>query len=103
MKITSQRRGLEWFEHFPAETRSRVEYSSNGLLVDIGGNLGHDLIAFKQKHPAIPCKIILQDPPSVIDNVKDLPPGIEAVTHDVFASQPFKSTKAYYLRSVLHD
>lgn len=105
MKTTSQRQELQWFEYFPADTKLCVEFSLDPLLVDIGGFLGPDLTAFKQSHPAISGKLssTLQDLPAVIDNVKDLSPGIEAMVHDFFAVQPVKGVKAYYLRSVLHD
>ena len=103
MKLASKKRGLQWFDYFPVETKLRVQSPSDPLLVDIGGSLGHDLAAFKQKHPTIPGKLILQDLSVVIDQVQDLPSGIEAMRHDFFAPQPVKGAKAYYLRSVLHD
>ena len=76
---------------------------SEPLLVDVGGRLGHDLIAFKQKFPHLHGKLIVQDLPVVIDDVKDLSPGIEAMRHDFFKTQPVKNAKVYYLRTVLHD
>ena len=39
----------------------------------------------------------------VIDDVKELPSGIEAMKHDFFKPQPVRNAKAYYLRTVLHD
>ena len=39
----------------------------------------------------------------MIDHVKDLPPGIEAMKHDLFSPQPVKDAKAHYFRTVLHD
>lgn len=103
MKMTSPRRGLEWLDIFPVEIKLHVESSSDPLLIDIGGGLGHDLIAFKQKYPTIPGQLILQDLSFVIDLVKDLPSGIDAMEHDFFAPQPVKGAKAYYMHSVLHD
>ena len=44
-----------------------------------------------------------QDPPAMINNFKDLPPGIEDMSHDLFAPQPIQGTKAYYLHSILHN
>lgn len=84
MKLVSKRRGLQWFEYFPVETKLRVEPSSDPLLVDIGGSLGHDLAAFKQEYPNIPGKLILQDLSVVVDQVKDLPSGIEVMRHNFF-------------------
>ena len=103
MTIARTNRGQEWYEFFPVETKLRVQSDSHPVLIDIGGGLGHDLIAFKQKHPILPGKLIIQDLPIVIDSVKDLPSGISAMKHDFFAEQPVKDAKAYYLRAVLHD
>ena len=102
MGISRMGRGEEWFEFYPVEEKLRVA-GDEPLLVDVGGGLGHDLIALKAKFPNIPGKLVVQDLPIVIDNVKDLPPGIEAMKHDFFSAQPVKNAKAYYLRTVLHD
>ena len=102
MSITRMDRGEAWFEFYPVEERLRVA-GDEPLLVDIGGGLGHDLIALKAKFPNIPGKLVVQDLPVVIDHVKDLPPGIEAMKHDFFSPQPVKGAKAYYCRNVLHD
>ena len=102
MGISRMGRGEEWFECYPVEQRLRAD-GDKPLLVDIGGGLGHDLIALKAKFSNIPGKLIVQDLPIVIDHVKDLPPGIEAMKHDFFSPQPVKNAKAYYLPAFLHD
>lgn len=102
MSISRMNRGDEWYEYYPVEEKLRAA-GSEPLLVDVGGGLGHDLIAFKQKFPHLRGKLIVQDLPVVIDDVKDLSPGIEAMKHDFFKPQPVKNAKAYYLRTVLHD
>lgn len=102
MGISRTNRGEEWFDFYPVEDRLSVA-GNKPLLVDVGGGLGHDLIALKKKFPNLPGKLIVQDLPVVIDNVKDLPSGIEAMQHDFFMPQPVKDAKAYYLRAVLHD
>ena len=96
-------RGEEWFEFFPVENKLRVTGQEDPLLVDIGGGLGHDLIALKSKFPELGGKLIVQDLPTVIENVKDLPAGIEAMKSDFFTSQPVKGAKGYYLHTVFHD
>lgn len=103
MKISNIRPGLQWFEYFPVETKLHVKSSSAPLLVDIGGGHGQDLIALKEKHPTVSGKLILQDQSHVIDEIKELPSGIETMSHDFFAPQPVKGAKAYFLRFVLHD
>ena len=102
MDISRMARGEAWFEFYPVEERLRVT-GDEPLLVDVGGGLGHDLIALKAKFPNIPGKLVVQDLPTVIDHVKDLPPGIEAMKHDFFSPQPLKDAKAYYLGTVLQD
>ena len=95
-------RGEEWFEVYPVEERLRAA-GDKPLLIDIGGELGHDLTALKAKFPNIFEKLVVQDLPIIIDHVKDLPPGIEAMKHDFFSPQPVKDVKAYYCRNFLHD
>ena len=100
--ISRLNRGKEWYEYYPVDKNSRAA-GSEPLLVDVGGGLGHNLVVFKQKLHHLPRKLIVQDLPVVIDDVKELSPGIEAMKHDFFKPQPVKNAKAYYLRPVLHD
>ncbi|KAI0436824.1 S-adenosyl-L-methionine-dependent methyltransferase [Xylaria telfairii] len=79
------------------------------LFVDIGGGFGHQCIAFRQKYPALPGRVILQDLPEIIAQVESNPlPGlrdsaIETQAHDFFTPQPVKGARAYYLRNILHN
>ena len=77
--------------------------SSEVLLVDVGGGLGHDLQELKDKHPSLPGKLVLQDRPEVINTVSSDEDIFEATSHDFFTPQPVKGARAYYLHSVLHD
>ena len=63
------------------------------LLIDVGGNQGHDLVNLKLRYPSLPGKIILQDLPQVVANVDLTDKGITAMGHDFFTPQPVKSTK----------
>ncbi|KAI0405306.1 sterigmatocystin 8-O-methyltransferase [Xylaria palmicola] len=75
----------------------------SALLVDIGGGLGHDILAFHDKYPNNG-KLILQDLPDVIKNCRDLPPDVEAMGYDFFTDQPAaKDARAYFYHSILHD
>jgi len=103
MALTRLERGEQWFEFFPTEERFGSADPSAPLLVDVGGGLGHDLAAFHAKFPNLPGKLILQDLPVVINDIKELDTSIERTTHDFFKEQPVKGAKAYYLRTVLHD
>ncbi|KAI1824032.1 S-adenosyl-L-methionine-dependent methyltransferase [Xylaria intraflava] len=80
---------------------------STPVFVDMGGAMGHQCILLRQKCPSLVGRVILQDLPPVIDQVKSTPlPGftdIEAQPHDFFKTQPLQGARAYYLRNILHD
>ncbi|MCJ1311746.1 hypothetical protein MMC25_005419 [Agyrium rufum] len=103
MGISRMNRGEEWFEFYLVQEKLQVQAASKPLLVDVGGGLGHDLVALRKNHPSLHGKLIVQDLPVVINEAKDLPQGIEAMAHNFFTTQPVKGAKAYYLRTVLHD
>jgi len=78
----------------------------NVLLIDVGGNGGHDLIEFHKAHPSLPGRLILQDlPPTIqsLDSVMLTQEGIEPMGHDFFTPEPVYGAKAYYLKMCLHD
>ncbi|KAB5581298.1 S-adenosyl-L-methionine-dependent methyltransferase [Coniochaeta sp. 2T2.1] len=83
-----------------ADTSSEAPF-----LVDIGGSVGHDLAEFLAKHPTAPGRIILQDLPIVIGQIKpgSLEARIEPMGYDFHTEQPIKHARAYYMHSVLHD
>ena len=103
MGISRLRKGEDWFEYYPISDNLQVESDADPVLVDIGGGLGHGLVALKEKLPNLRGKLILQDLPIVIDDVKSLPTGCEVMAYDFFRPQPVKGAKAYFLRFVLHD
>lgn len=75
------------------------------LMVDIGGSVGHDILAFENAHEGrFPGKLVLEDLPLVVSTAA-LPSSssIEVVAHDFFTPQPVQGAKAYYLHMVLHD
>ncbi|KAF1356234.1 hypothetical protein BDV97DRAFT_394178 [Delphinella strobiligena] len=75
------------------------------LDIDIGGNVGHDLIAFEQAvHRSYPGKVVLQDIPQVVKNAQLLPfSKIEVLSYDFFRLEYIEGGKAYRLHMVLHD
>lgn len=105
MTISRAGRGEEWFEFYPVEEKLSVQSPDDTLLVDIGGGIGHDLIAFNKHFPKLEGKLILEDQSSVVADAKDLPANAKAVGHNFFEPQPslIKNARAYYLRTVLHD
>ncbi|KAI1195961.1 S-adenosyl-L-methionine-dependent methyltransferase [Nemania serpens] len=79
------------------------------LLVDVGGGVGHQCLAFRLRYPTIPGRVILQDLDNVIALAESSPlPGfrdsdIEVQVHDFFTPQPVKGARVYYLRNILHN
>lgn len=69
------------------------------LLVDVGGGVGHQCLAFRLRYPAIPGRVILQDLDNVVALAESSPlpgfrdSGIEAQVHDFFAPQPVKGNE----------
>ncbi|OQE34338.1 hypothetical protein PENCOP_c021G07791 [Penicillium coprophilum] len=60
------------------------------FLVDIGGNVGHDLERFRSRFPNTPGRLILQDLPLMIRQIKDLDPAILRMEYDFHDEQPIK-------------
>ncbi|KAI7978217.1 hypothetical protein EIK77_009757 [Talaromyces pinophilus] len=103
MTFSQQLRGKNWFEIYPVAEKLNSS-SDRVLLVDIGGGVGHDVIAFKKRFPDMVGELVVQDLPQVIESIDGaLPDGIIAIGHNMFEPQPIRGAKAYYLRTVLHD
>lgn len=64
------------------------------FLVDIGGNVGHDLTEFRRYYPNTPGKLILQDLPVVIGQIEDLDRTITCMGYDFHNEQPVKGKLA---------
>ncbi|KAL3479808.1 S-adenosyl-L-methionine-dependent methyltransferase [Aspergillus californicus] len=104
MTQTQRYRGEDWFEIYPVSEKLEIGNPDRALLVDIGGGVGHDLIAFKKRFPDLPGKLVLQDLPQVIDAIEEpLLEGVSAIKHSMFEPQPIQGAKSYYMRTVLHD
>ncbi|PHH74550.1 hypothetical protein CDD82_4882 [Ophiocordyceps australis] len=73
------------------------------FLVDIGGNVGHNLADFKQHYPEVPGSLILQDLPVVIGQIEHLDPSIVRMPYDFHTQQPVKGARAYFMRAIMHD
>ncbi|KAJ5659270.1 S-adenosyl-L-methionine-dependent methyltransferase [Penicillium longicatenatum] len=103
MSLNRQIEGVQWYDFYPVEEKLQVP-ADRVRLVDVGGGLGHDVARFKERFPDIPGRLIVEDLPSVIQNIKaPLGEGIEAIGYDIFTEQPVKGAKVYYMRTVLHD
>ncbi|CAG8165939.1 unnamed protein product, partial [Penicillium nalgiovense] len=99
-----------WGDWFPVRERllDHAEITADTpLLVDLGAGRGHDLIGFRERFPDAPGKLVLEDLPSVIDEVRgaqDLEAAsIDTVAHDFFAEvQPIQGKTAFYVFVCLH-
>lgn len=121
-----------WHEVFPMASHlvpdAKRDDPNAVLLVDVGGNWGHELQNFHNAHPDVPGRLILQDLPVMTDKFQGKPPqGIEVMTYDFFTPQPvkgeretiaegltqnmvrislltnFSGARAYYFRNICHD
>lgn len=96
--MTTLREGMpEWFDivDFHEEfLRDGEADHSTPLFIDVGGAMGHQCIAFKQRYPDLKGKVIVQDQPEVISQIQTNPlpgfEGIDAMAHDFFTPQPIK-------------
>lgn len=89
-----------WVDIFPSETllesvvRStldqEMEVTENSpLVVDVGGNIGHDIEKFRQKHPETAVRLYLEDRPEVV-KLSKCPDSINKLGYDFFTPQPVK-------------
>ncbi|CAN8103135.1 unnamed protein product [Discula destructiva] len=96
-----------WFDKFETQgillDGAKEDDPEATLLVDIAGGEGHDVEAFTKAFPNAPGKLVLQDLPPVIANIKQLDPKIIRQPHDMFGEQPVKGARAYYMRNIYHD
>ncbi|KAL5341123.1 S-adenosyl-L-methionine-dependent methyltransferase [Aspergillus crustosus] len=76
--------------------------STTALLVDVGGNVGHDVNKFLSHYPELATRLVLQDRGDVIALAK-CPTTVQTLVHDFFTPQPVKGARAYYLHGVIHD
>ena len=59
------------------------------ILIDIGGNVGHQCAEFKRHFPSVKGRIILQDLPGPISMALTTE-GVENQVYDMFTPQPVK-------------
>jgi hypothetical protein len=85
---------VDWFTFADAKSILLDGYNDgiggSVLMVDVGGGRGGDLDSFRSSHPDVGGKLVLQDLPPVIEDIKDLHEDIVRVKHDFFTPQPVK-------------
>ncbi|KAK6844449.1 hypothetical protein PG995_014559 [Apiospora arundinis] len=77
--------GLDFAHQFGQATTD-----STPLFVDIGGSMGPQSVAFRQRYPNLAGRVIVQDRPEVIEKANVALadwPSIEAEAHDFFTPQ----------------
>ncbi|KIN01712.1 hypothetical protein OIDMADRAFT_40966 [Oidiodendron maius Zn] len=95
---------LRWLDIYPVEAELAGKTADDSvLLVDIGGNQGHDLELFKERYPKVPGRLILQDLPEAIERISPPLEGIEVIPYDFFTPQPIESAQLYFFRGICHD
>ena len=94
-----------WFDTYPVERLLDTvqPFADNVLLVDIGGNQGHDLTQFRKTYPHVPGRLVLQDLPEVVNKSLCSGPSIEVMPYNFLDAQPVRGARAYYFRAVFHD
>lgn len=94
MKVSGESRGTFSTIYSPAAQLTGTK--DEVLVVDIGGNIGHDLQAFRKKYPDSVGGLVLQDLPEVVNNAPELDPSIVKMGYDFFTEQPVKGTGFRY-------
>ena len=88
-KLTS---GLDsWLDaiDFPSELATGIT-ADEVAFVDVGGGIGHQSKALKERYPELPGRIIVQDLPEVVEQAVAMP-GVETMSYDYRTEQPIKS------------
>ncbi|KAI0476496.1 S-adenosyl-L-methionine-dependent methyltransferase [Xylariaceae sp. FL0804] len=93
-----------WPEYFDTQAALLEGADLAGpLLVDVGGNVGHDTAAFLRKNPDVPAgSLVVQDLPEVTATAK-VDEKIKMMPHDFWQEQPVKGSRAYFCHAVFHD
>lgn len=85
---------VTWLSVYPVEAEAAGRDILKPLYVEVGGGIGHQCAEFKDRHPTLPGRVILQDLPQTIE--KALPtPGVENMAIDFFQEQPVKGTSQF--------
>jgi hypothetical protein len=86
--------GIRWVDVFQPELLLPTARTGEEdvLLVDVGGNQGHDLKMFQEHRGRLPGRLILQDLPQAVKKHEKPLEGIEVMAYDFFTTQPIKGS-----------
>lgn len=91
-------RTAHWAQWFPVQTQLLDgAVADRPLLVDVGGGRGHDILGFKELFPSTSGRLVLEDLPSVIEDIQSLDGGIRRVKHDFFKPQSVQGRSSFRL------
>jgi hypothetical protein len=83
---------IEWYTFVDVENILFKDQDTSdpnaALFVDVGGNRGPNVEALRKLYPKAQGKIVLQDLPPVIADVKELDINIVQMGYDFFSPQP---------------
>lgn len=89
--MSGYRQGSQrWVGFYPVKERlmAGAGISRDVLFfMDIGGNMGHDLMELHQHDPDAPGKLILQHVPAVIGQMQQLDPATTSMSCDFHTEQ----------------
>jgi hypothetical protein len=78
---------------FEAELGKLETQDDTPLVVDVGGGKGHTTLRIKELCGSVKGRVILQDRPAVIDDIREPLPGVETMKYDFFKPQPVKGKR----------
>jgi hypothetical protein len=70
------------------------------LVVDVGGNIGHDIEKFRQVYPDTAARLYLQDKAEVVELSK-CPDPLNKMAHDFFQPQPIRGERNAAILAIL--
>ncbi|EKV16252.1 S-adenosyl-L-methionine-dependent methyltransferase [Penicillium digitatum] len=91
-----------WLDIFPHKQILETSRGDTPLVVDVGGNIGHDIERFREVHAESASRLYLQDRPEVV-KLSKCPDPVNKLGYDFFSPQPIKGSRVYYMHGVLHD
>jgi len=78
-----------WLSVYPFEEEAGECGEDDVLFVDLGGGIGHQCVALRQKYPGVKGRVMVQDLEHSIKGKLDHE-GVEGMVHDIFEEQPIK-------------
>lgn len=94
-----------WLDVYPVEEEAKESLSNSEvqsgqageeerekvLFVDVGGGIGHQAVAFREKYNGLKGRVVLEDIPQTLEHAIQHP-GVEVVVQDFFQPQAIQGT-----------